>query len=310
MTKSEDRTPRFVVLQPRAGESALRHFGLGISARTADPDRTDHRQVQVFGLHGIPALRDRHGRYDAERDVEQDVKQDVERDVERDAARPFLPADRRPADLFTRRCSIAPGFHYLCRMKNIVFDLGGVVFARDVQKCTPDFIRFFDFVRAPEMPGFWEEYDRGTRSLDETKEAMCSIRGCTREKCDAYVQQAIALQEPVKPTERLLGDLKYAGYKLYVLSNMSKEFIAFLRRFPLYGHFDGEVISCEEQTVKPEPRIYRILLDRYGLAPEETLFIDDRPANLEAAARFGIRTRLFRHGEPEASCDELRKMLL
>ena len=82
-------------------------------------------------------------------------------------------------------------------MKNIVFDLGGVVFARDVQKCTPDFIRFFDFVRAPEMPGFWEEYDRGTRSLDETKEAMCSIRGCTREKCDAYVQQAIALQEPV-----------------------------------------------------------------------------------------------------------------
>ena len=195
-------------------------------------------------------------------------------------------------------------------MKNIVFDLGGVVFARDVQKCTPDFIRFFDFVRAPEMPEFWEEYDRGTRSLDETKEAMCRIRGCTREKCDAYVQQAIALQEPVKPTERLLGDLKSAGYKLYVLSNMSKEFIAFLRRFPLYGHFDGEVISCEEQTVKPEPRIYRILLDRYGLAPEETLFIDDRPANLEAAARFGIRTRLFRHVEPEASCDELRKMLL
>lgn len=195
-------------------------------------------------------------------------------------------------------------------MKNIVFDLGGVVFARDVRKCDPDFVRFFDFVRTPEMPEFWEEYDRGTRTLDQTKEALCRINGCTPEKCDVYMERAIALQEPVQPTERLIGDLKSAGYKLYVLSNMSKEFIAFLRRFPLYGFFDGEVVSCEELTVKPEPRIYRILLDRYGLVPDETLFIDDRPANLEAAARFGIRTHLFRYKEPDTSCEELRGMLL
>ncbi len=195
-------------------------------------------------------------------------------------------------------------------MKNIVFDLGGVVFARDVRKCDPDFIRFFDFVRTPRMPEFWEEYDRGTRTLDETKEALCRVNGCPRELCDRYVEQAIALQEPVAPTERLIGDLKSAGYKLYVLSNMSKEFIAFLRQVPLYGCFDGEVVSCEELTVKPEPRIYEILLDRFGLVSEETLFIDDRPANLEAAARFGIRTHLFRYDEPEASCGELRGMLL
>lgn len=195
-------------------------------------------------------------------------------------------------------------------MKNIVFDLGGVVFARDMKRCEPDFIDFFDFVRTPQMPEFWDEYDRGTRSLRETKEALCRIKGCTPQTCDRYVERAIALQEPVRPTERLIGDLKAAGYKLYVLSNMSKEFIAFLRRFPLYRHFDGEVVSCEELTVKPEPRIYEILLERYGLVPDETLFIDDRPANLVAAEHFGIRTHLFLYKEPEKSCMELRELLL
>ena len=70
------------------------------------------------------------------------------------------------------------------------------------------------------------------------------------------------------------------------------------------------VISCEEQVVKPEPEIYRRLLDRYSLDPAETLFIDDRPVNLEAARTFGISTFLFRHREAQRSCDELRKMLL
>lgn len=195
-------------------------------------------------------------------------------------------------------------------MKNVVFDLGGVLFARDAGKCTPEFIQFFEFIRTPQMPLFWEEYDRGTWSLDRTVEELCRIRGCTRAECERFVEQAIALQEPVAPTEQLVGDLKQAGYGLYVLSNMSREFIARLRTFPVYGLFDGEVVSCEEQTVKPEPRIYEILLERHALEPADTLFIDDRQANLDAASRFGIRTFLFRPDRPDESCAELRRTLL
>lgn len=160
------------------------------------------------------------------------------------------------------------------------------------------------------MPGFWEEYDRGTLSYEEVKQALCSRNGCTPEKCEAYLRQSIDMQQAVQPTEQLIVGLKAAGYKLYVLSNMSKEFIAFLRQFPVYRHFDGEVVSCEEHTVKPEPRIYEILLGRYGLDPAETLFIDDRPANLAAAETFGIHTQLFDHGNPGATCEILRGMLL
>ena len=169
-------------------------------------------------------------------------------------------------------------------MKNIVFDLGGVLFARDKRKCDPEIIEFFSFLRAPKMPRFWEEYVRGTSTLGEVTDTLVGMTGRSRETCAAVLQRAIDLQEPVAPTEELVRDLKEAGYRLYVLSNMSREFIDFLRRFPVYGLFDGEVVSCEEGVVKPEPEIYRRLLGRYGLDPAQTLFIDDRPANIAAAA--------------------------
>lgn len=195
-------------------------------------------------------------------------------------------------------------------MKNIVFDLGGVLFARDKHKCTPEFIDFFRFIRTDPMPDFWVEYDRGTLTLDQVIDALCALHGCMPEVARAYVREAIDRQEPVRATERLVGELKRAGYRLYVLSNMSREFIDFLRRADVYALFDGEVVSCEEGTVKPEPRIYRILLDRYGLDPAQTLFIDDRAANIAAAREAGIDGFRFDPHDPEASCDALRQRLL
>lgn len=195
-------------------------------------------------------------------------------------------------------------------MKNIVFDLGGVLFKRRPCELTPDFIEFFAFVRQEEVPHFWSEYDRGTLSLEGVADELCRRTGCGRTQCDRYLQQAIDLQRPVEATERLVEELKGAGYRLYVLSNMSREFIDFLRRFPVFGHFDGQVVSCEESVVKPEPRIYEILLERYGLEPAETLFIDDRGINVTAAEALGIRGFRFDSHDPEASCEALRGLLL
>ncbi len=195
-------------------------------------------------------------------------------------------------------------------MKNIVFDLGGVLFMRDPKKCTPAFIDFFSFVRQPELPRFWNEYDRGTLTVGQVTDELCRLNGCNRALCEEYMRMAIDKQEPVKPTECLIGELKAAGYRLYVLSNMSREFIAFLRRFPVYRQFDGEVVSCEEGLCKPEPAIYRLLLDRFGLDPAETLFIDDRADNIAGARDAGIHGFLFDRHDPEAACTELRRRLL
>lgn len=196
------------------------------------------------------------------------------------------------------------------KIKNVVFDLGGVVFARDPRKFEPEFIKFFSYINLPEMPHFWEEYDRGVVSYDETIEALAAYNACDRELAEKNLKHSILMQEEIPATKSLIAELKAARYKLYVLSNMSLEFIEFLRQKEVYRHFDGEVVSCVEHVVKPDAEIYRRLESRYGLNPAETLFIDDRPKNTEAARACGWRGFDFDHHNPEDSCARLREMLL
>jgi 2-haloacid dehalogenase len=88
---------------------------------------------------------------------------------------------------------------------------------------------------------------------------------------------------------RVLADLKAAGTRCYALSNMEPHaFTIRSARFPFMTWFDGHVISGIEGAAKPDPRIFQILLNRHGLAPGTTVFIDDSQRNIEAARTLGI----------------------
>lgn len=195
-------------------------------------------------------------------------------------------------------------------IKNVVFDLGGVVFARDPRKFEPEFIKFFSYIILPKMPEFWEEYDRGVVSYDEVITALAEYNSCDRELAATNLRRSILTQEAIPATKALIGALKAKGYRLFVLSNMSKEFIEFLREQEVYRNFEGEVVSCEEHIIKPNPAIYTTLTERYGLDPAETLFIDDRKENIEAAITQGWQGYHFNARNPELSCNELREALL
>lgn len=192
---------------------------------------------------------------------------------------------------------------------NIVFDLGGVVFARDPRKFEPEFIKFFSYILLPQMPKFWEDYDRGISSYDEVLRALAEYNDCSLELAENNLRRSILTQEAIPATKSLIEELKQANFKLYVLSNMSLEFIEFLRKQDVYKNFDGEVVSCEEHVIKPEAEIYRRLIERYGLNPSETLFIDDRKANVEAAVAEGWGGYHFDARNPEVSCEELRRII-
>lgn len=195
-------------------------------------------------------------------------------------------------------------------IKNIVFDLGGVVFARDPRKFEPEFIKFFSYIMLPEMPRFWEEYDRGMSTYDEVITDLAEYNSCDRELAEKNLRRSILTQEEIPATKSLVEALKVAGYRLYVLSNMSLEFIEFLYTKEVYRNFEGEVVSCYEHIVKPEAEIYKILVDRYQLNEAETLFIDDRKANIEAAIELGWQGFHFDAHNPDESCEKLRSMLL
>ena len=104
----------------------------------------------------------------------------------------------------------------------------------------------------------------------------------------------------------LVSELKETGHAVYGLSNWNdKKFRTYVQSsYPVFNLLDGMVISGEEKVVKPDVRIYRILLDRYGLKAEESLFVDDNPDNVAAASKLGFKTILFE------SADALRHELV
>jgi 2-haloacid dehalogenase len=103
------------------------------------------------------------------------------------------------------------------------------------------------------------------------------------------------LAGPIDGTVEILRQLHQSGTRLYALTNWSAEtFPIARRRFGFLALFDGIVVSGEERLVKPDPRIYHRLVDRYGVDPKRAVFIDDSAPNALAAAHyFGMHAHVF-----------------
>ena len=104
-----------------------------------------------------------------------------------------------------------------------------------------------------------------------------------------------------------IQELKEKGYRVLVLSNFAhkayedcKDVLDFL------DYVDGGILSFRDKVVKPEPEIYRLLLERYDLKAEECVFLDDTEKNLPPAEALGMRTIHFRN--KEQAVEELRGM--
>ena len=96
-------------------------------------------------------------------------------------------------------------------------------------------------------------------------------------------------------TVDVVVDLRASGVPLYALTNWSAETFDLARpSYPFLDWFDGIVVSGAEGLRKPDPRIFRLLLERYGLRPETTAFVDDVEENARAAAALGLAAVHFR----------------
>jgi 2-haloacid dehalogenase len=95
----------------------------------------------------------------------------------------------------------------------------------------------------------------------------------------------------IKENVQILKKLKASGnYKIYALTNWSAEkWDKGIELFPFFNEFDGVVVSGQEKMRKPNLDIYKLLLNRYGVNPNKTLFIDDNLENIEAAKKLNIQ---------------------
>lgn len=111
----------------------------------------------------------------------------------------------------------------------------------------------------------------------------------------------------VEGTPAILAELGAAEVPLYAITNFSAEkFAESQARFPFLRGFRDVVVSAHERVVKPDPAIYRALLDRNGLAASRCLFIDDSEKNVRGAEAVGMRAHHFRDAPSLAA--ELRRL--
>jgi 2-haloacid dehalogenase len=112
---------------------------------------------------------------------------------------------------------------------------------------------------------------------------------------------------PIDGTVEILRELMASGaVRLFALTNMEAHTYPLRReRFEFLRWFEGTVVSSAEGVIKPDPRIYRVLLERYGLEPGATLMIDDNPLNVAAARALGMPAVRFE--SPEALRAELQQ---
>lgn len=181
---------------------------------------------------------------------------------------------------------------------NIVFDLGGVVFnwQPDViiasvfeDRSTQDLVRKEIFEHSD-----WIELDRGAISLGSAIDRGAVRTGLPTQDIARLLNAVPGFLTPIDQTIELIRRLGNTANRLFVLSNMQLASIAHLeQQHDIWELFRGVVISSRIRKVKPDIEIYRYLLDQYQLRPSETVFIDDVPENLEAAASLGIRTIRF-----------------
>jgi 2-haloacid dehalogenase len=181
----------------------------------------------------------------------------------------------------------------------VVFDLGGVLV-----DWNPRYLyrTLFDgddaamerFLAEVCTPAWNDAQDRG-RPWREACDLLARTHPDKRALIEAWPARFDeTMAGPVPGTVEILADLREGGVPLYALSNWSAEtFPRAQARFPFLQWFRGIVISGALGMAKPDPAIFRHLLDRYQLRAEEVVFIDDAPRNIEAAAALGMRALVF-----------------
>ena len=187
-------------------------------------------------------------------------------------------------------------------IRHIIFDIGNVL--TDFR--WKDFLRDKGFseemiariAKASTENVLWRELDRGEWSFEKLMQAfIAEDPEIARELHRAFddMRDIVTLREYAIPW---VVALKKRGYQVWYLSNFSqkveKECPDSLKFLP---YMDGGILSYREKLIKPDPKIYELLMERYGLKASESVFLDDTATNIDAAKKLGMHGIVFRNKE-------------
>lgn len=187
-------------------------------------------------------------------------------------------------------------------IKNIVFDLGGVIFKIDKHQAIKRFneVGFADaasYLDAFAQVGIFGELEGGAITAEQFRARLSQLAGkpMTMEDC-ARGWQGYFVELPQRNLDKLV-ELRRRGFRLSLMSNTNPFMMQWVRSDAFDGHghgighyFDALYLSYEMRVMKPDRRIFEMMLEAEHAVPNETVFIDDSAHNVKAAAALGMHT--------------------
>ncbi|MFP3832071.1 HAD family hydrolase [Chryseobacterium sp. SIMBA_028] len=182
------------------------------------------------------------------------------------------------------------------KIKNIIFDFGGVLmdwnpryFFKDYFKDDEKMEYFLENIAQDE----WNiEQDRGRTLAEGTEIQVKKFPEWEKEIRAYYDNWTTMLKSDIPQNVEVLRKLENTDYHLFGLTNWSAETFPYaLENYDFFQIFDGKiVVSGTEKLIKPDPKIWYVLLERYNIQAGESVFIDDNPKNIEMAQSLGFET--------------------
>ncbi|ENM5724882.1 HAD family phosphatase [Vibrio mimicus] len=183
-------------------------------------------------------------------------------------------------------------------IRNVVFDVGNVIVKWAPQEVAR--LTFGDSEQSAVLAvnlfqsEIWRDLNKGIYTEAEAKQAFHQQFGIPLDTLDQLFFHIKDTQVLLTGTQKLMDDLRQAGYRLYALTDNVNEIVAYLKsQYDFWPKFTGAVVSSECGLLKPSPAIYQHLAESQHLDPQESVFMDDMPANVEGARQQGFHAFQF-----------------
>ena len=197
-------------------------------------------------------------------------------------------------------------------IRNIVFDIGNVL----VDYCWRDHIAGYGYSgemlerigRAMMLNPVWKEMDRGVWTNEELLQGFIAADPEIEKDIRLVFSDMKTIVRERPESAAWIRSLKEQGYRTYYLSNYSyRARTEAADQLGFLEELDGGIMSYTVQMIKPHADIYEKLMETYGLLPEESVFLDDSAANVEAAGKLGFHT--IQVSSQEQAKEELNNLL-
>ena len=180
-------------------------------------------------------------------------------------------------------------------IKNIIFDIGGVMFDDSTQNINKVLNENSELLCKKVYGKSFLDCVLGKVNVSDYIESFKNDSDYEKVK---YIlsRDHLHISYPLMNENfEYISSLKDKGYNLYILSNITKDSYEYVNEtVDISKIFNGGVYSYQEGLVKPDRRIYELIVNKYNLNKEETMFFDDKQKNIDAANEFGIKGVLFK----------------